>query len=310
MLVLTASMGLSVSAAPDGNAAADSGIKLAWENKCSDAMPLLDQAMRDTTLKDDGKRPVAYAGVMCSMRQGAQMDAMSFLAWLQQHYSKDPDVLFLAVNVFSELSDRNAKELQSAAPDSVQVVQLNAENFERHGDFASAIEEYKILLSREPKKPGIHYRVGGLLLESREKAGNLEEARKQFEAELKVNPDAPGAEYYLGELDRESEKLPEAIVHYQRATTLQPEFADAYLGWGRSLLDLNKRQEAIVPLQKAETLAPENPNVHFALGTALVRLGRKADADREFALQKQHAQNLNDRAKALQKNVDGVVPKR
>ena len=132
------------------------GMKLAWNSDCKGAMPLLDEAMRDASNREDVKRQVSYAGVMCSMVLNQQVDALSFLAWLQQHYENDADTLFLAANVFSELSDRNAKQLMTVAPGSAQVVQLNAQNFERHGNLDSALEEYRILLKKEPTKPGIH----------------------------------------------------------------------------------------------------------------------------------------------------------
>src|SRR5208283_617037 len=89
---------------------AQEGVELASQGRCPEAMPLLDQAM------------------------------------------KDPDVLFLAVHMFSDLSLRNAQELMNTAPDSPLVIQLNAENFEKQGDLARAVAEYRILLQRVPDR--------------------------------------------------------------------------------------------------------------------------------------------------------------
>jgi len=139
---------------------ADRGIRLAMEGRCTDAMPLLDEAMRNAGYNTDFKRTVSTAGVRCSMLLNQQSDAMSFLAWLRQAYPHDPEVLFLAVHVFSDLSQRNSQELVNTAPNSPLVVQLNAENFEKQGDLKKAIAEYRILLQRVPKQPGIHYRIG------------------------------------------------------------------------------------------------------------------------------------------------------
>jgi tetratricopeptide (TPR) repeat protein len=289
---------------------AANGVKLALDGHCGEAMQLLDGAMRDPAAALDTKRTVAFAGVRCAMSLNRQNDALSFIAWLQQAYPKDADVLFLAAQMFSDLSLRNAKELMDTAPDSPLVIELNAENFEKQGDLAKAIAEYRILLQRQPNKPGIHYRIGGLILSQPGTATSNEEARKEFEQELKLNPQNAAAEYYLGELARQQDRLPEAIEHFSRSTRLYPEFAEAFAGLGRSLLDSGKAADAVAPLETAAKLAPDNPTVHFALATAYQRLERKEDAAREFALQKSSAEKINQNTKALHKNVSGVEPEK
>jgi tetratricopeptide (TPR) repeat protein len=282
------------------------GVQLALEGRCTEAMPLLDQAMRDAGSGLDLKRKVSFAGVRCSMTLNRQSDAMSFIAWLQQAYPKDPEVLFLAVHVFSDLSLRSSQDLLDTAPGSPLVIQLNAENFEKQGDLAKAIAEYRVLLQRQPDKVGIHYRIGGLIMSQPDTAASPEEARKEFEQELKLNPRNASAEYYLGELARQGNNLPAAIEHYSRATALYPGFAEAYAGLGRSQLDSGKVADAVTPLETAAGLAPENPAVHFALATAYQRLGRKQDAAREFALQKSTSEKINQNTKTLHKNVSGA----
>ncbi|HME10052.1 MAG TPA: tetratricopeptide repeat protein [Bryobacteraceae bacterium] len=284
---------------------AQEGVELASQGRCPEAMPLLDQAMRDPANDVAAKRTVSLAGVRCSMLLNQQNDAMSFLGWLQQAFPKDPDVLFLAVHMFSDLSLRNAQELMNTAPDSPLVIQLNAENFEKQGDLARAVAEYRILLQRVPDRPGIHYRIGGLILSQPGTPTSAAEARKEFEEELKINPQTAGAEYYLGELARQDDKLPEAIEHFTRATKLYPGFADAYFGLGRSILDSGKAADAVVPLETAAKLAPENPTVHLSLAMAYQRTGRKEDAAREFALQKSTAEKINQNTKTLHKTVSG-----
>jgi tetratricopeptide (TPR) repeat protein len=284
---------------------ADRGVDLALQGHCPEAMPLLDAAMRDSANEPSVKRRVSFAGVRCSMLLDRQPDAMSFLAWLEQAYPHDPEVLFLAVHVFSDLSLRNSQELMNAAPDSPLVIQLNAENFEKQGDLGKAIAEYRILLERVPHKPGIHYRIGGLLM-SQTGATVAAEARKEFAAELQVDPRSAGSEYYLGELARRVGDLPEAIRRFALATELNTSFAEAYYGLGRALLDVGKAAEAAAPLETAEKLTPDNPTVHFALATAYQRMGRKEDAAKEFALQKSTSEKLNQTTKTLHKNVSGA----
>ena len=66
------------------------------------------------------------------MVEDAQREARQLLA-------TDPDVLFLAVHVYSDLSQQNSQALMNSAPDSLEVIQLNAENFEKQGDLQKAI---------------------------------------------------------------------------------------------------------------------------------------------------------------------------
>src|SRR5579862_2303140 len=100
------------------DAPAERGVDLALKGKCVEAMPLLDQSMRDANVARETKRTVSTAGVRCSMLLNRQNDAMSYLGWLQEAFPGDPEVLFLAAHMFSDLSDRNAQELLNTAPDN------------------------------------------------------------------------------------------------------------------------------------------------------------------------------------------------
>ena len=257
-------------------------------------------------LDKEAKRRVGKAGVRCGMLLNQQADATSYLARLQREFPGEPDILFLAVHVYSDLAQLNSQALMNGAPDSPEVIQLNAENFEKQGDLEKAIAEYRVLLARSPDMLGIHYRIGGLILAQPPTAAGSEQARKEFEAELKIFPQNAGAEYYLGELARQSDKLEEAIRHFKRSAELYPSFAEAHYGLGRSLVDSGKAADAVAPLEAAVKLAPDNPAIHFALATAYQRVGRKDDAAREFGLQKSTAEKLNQTTKALRKNVSGA----
>jgi len=284
---------------------AERAVNLALAGRCTEAMPLLKKASSESADKD-AQRLTGKFGVRCAMLLNQQSEATSFLSRLQQEFPDDPDILFLAVHMYSDLAFRNSQQLMQVAPDSNEVLRLNAENFEKAGDAQKAIGEYRILLQRNPGAPGIHYRIGGLMLENPGAAGRLEDARKEFAEELKIDPRNAGAEYYLGEVARQEDKLSESIEHFAASVKIAPDFAEAQFGLGRSLLDSNKTAESVAPLEQAARLAPGNPTIHFALATAYQRMGRKDDAAREFALQKSTADKLNANTKALHKNIAGA----
>ncbi len=287
-----------------GQSDADKAVQLALDGRCADAMPLLKEAM-GVVGDNDLKRKVGKGGVRCAMLMNQENTATLFLDWLQREFPRDPDILFLAVHVYSDLAQLNSQALLKEAPESLEVIQLNAENFEKQHELKKAIAEYRVLLARAPDKPGIHFRIAGLILAQPASAASSEEARKEFEAELKIFPGNAGAEYYLGELARQKDKLPEAIQHFTRSAELYPSFAEAHFGLGRCLLDSGKTKDAVQPLETAVKLAPEDPTMHFSLATAYQRLGRKEDAAREFALQKSTSQKLNENTKTLRRNVSG-----
>ena len=65
-----------------------------------------------------------------------------------------------------------------------------------------------------------------------------------------------------------AQDLPEAVRHFTKATQLNPNFADAYLGLGMSLLAEKNYAEAVAPLEAAVKLQPANPAAHYGLATA------------------------------------------
>src|SRR5258708_7618050 len=158
----TAFIGLGIQANAQEKPA-ERGVQLALEGNCAEAMPLLKQAMAATADKEL-QRKIGKGGVRCAMLLNQPADATTFLSWLQKEFPRDPDILFLGVHVYSDLAMLNSQTLMNTAPDSVEVIQLDAENFEKQGDLQKAIAEYRVLLQRAPQMPVIHYRIGALIL--------------------------------------------------------------------------------------------------------------------------------------------------
>src|SRR5262249_42698833 len=157
------------------------------------------------------KRTVEVDGLRCAMALNQTDEAVDFIRLLHHDLPHDPEALYLAVHVFSDLSIRASQELILQAPSSYQVHLLNAEALETQGKWEEAAMEYRNILARNPRVPGMHYRLGRLLLSQPKTPANVDEVRREFEEELKTNPANPGAEYVLGELARQAHQWPEAI---------------------------------------------------------------------------------------------------
>jgi tetratricopeptide (TPR) repeat protein len=170
---------------------------------------------------------------------------------------------------------------------------MDAETNELQGKWDQAEKDYRKILEENPHYSGIHFRLARLILSKPNPAPDFrEQARKELQQELEIDPANAGAEYILGELSRQAGDFPEAVEHFTKATKFDPNFADAYLGLGISLLNEKKYTEAVPPLEMAVKLQPGNPSGHYSLATAYARTGRKEDAERELALQKEIEEHL------------------
>jgi tetratricopeptide (TPR) repeat protein len=265
--------------------------QLAESGHCREVLPLLKTALAHTSEPEIKKR-LGVDGVECAMTLKDSETAEDLVRSLRKQFPGDPEVLYIAAHVFSDLSLRASQELASSAPGSYQMHELSAEAMEAQGKPEDAIGEYREVLKREPKVKGIHYRIGRLLLSGPNRDAAKDEARREFEEELKVDPGSAASEYVLGELARQEQQTSVAVEHFERATKLDSGFTDALIGLGRTLIEAGRVAEAVAPLQAATKLQPDNPAAHFYLGTAYQRSRRLEDASREFGLQKEAAEKV------------------
>lgn len=270
----------------DFSSAADHAASLAKTGHCTEALPILKKSAPHLTDKPLIRR-AGFAGVRCAMMLNQNDQAVDFLRWLNRELPHDPEVLYLSVHTYSDLSMRASGELLERAPASAQARELNAESLEVQGKWDDAEKEYRKILEHDPRLPGIHFRLGRLILSKPPTPTTSEDAKKEFERELEIDPKNAGAEYVLGELARQAQDLPEAIEHFTRAVRLDAGFADAFLALGTSLVSAKRYSDAISPLETAVKLEPENATGHYQLAISYSRVGRRQDAEREATIHKQ-----------------------
>ncbi len=208
----------------------------------------------------DFRRSAGLAGVRCAMVKNQFDAADDFLRMLNREFPNDPEVLYTTIHTYSDLATHASQELAMKAPNSAQAHELNAESLEMQGKWDQAAKEYQKVLQQNPQLPGIHFRIGRLLLSAPNPPPDVaEQAKKEFQQELEIDPSNAGAEYVLGELAREAQQWDDAVKHFTRAAKLDSSFGDAYLGWGVALVATKKFSEAVPPLEIAVKLEPENP---------------------------------------------------
>lgn len=264
--------------------APERAVSLAQQGRCGESVSGLKHAMAGS-VPAETRKEAGVLGVRCSLAMDDRDSTDEFIRQLTKQFPKDPDVLFVIVHAYSDLSTRTAQDLGRYAPQSIAAHKLNAEALEMEGKWEQAQGEYEGMIQKDPNARGIHFLLGRLLL-SRPDAGPdaPAHAKEEFLKEIKIDPSNAGAHYILGELARRDDKCDEAIPQFSEAVKLDANFAEAYLGKGLCLVTLKKYEDAIPPLRLAERLTPGNPEVHNTLGTALQRTGHKEEAEKEFAI--------------------------
>lgn len=259
-------------------------ITLANQGHCRESISALERAMA-AQVPAETRKLAGVVGIRCSLAIDDRPATLNFIRLLSGDFGRDPDVLYVVVHAYSDLSTRTALDLARSAPQSTAAHKLNAEALEEQGKWEPAELEYEEILKKDPNSRGIHFLLGRLLL-SRPDGGPDAPARakEEFLKELQIDPGNADAEYILGVLAQRAQDFDEGIARFSQAAKLNQNFAEAYLGWGVSLLGEKRYEEAIAPLHHAELLTPRNPDIHNALATAFVRTGNKAEAEKEFAI--------------------------
>ena len=271
---------------------AERGTTLAESGHCAEALPVLKRALRQATDRELKKR-IGLDGLHCAMTRDTPYESLDFLAVLTRDFRQDPAVLYAATHAFSDLSMRSSQDLARDAPFSFEVHELNAEALEVQGRWEEAATEYRKILEINPLLVGVHARLGRALLAKRQpSATEVAQAKKAFEEELEVDPRNAGAEYVLGQLAADANDFSTSVQHFERATKLDVNFSEAYLGLGTSLNSAKRYGEAIAPLEAYEKMEADSPSGHYQLAVAYAGAGRKEDANREAALQRQSSEAL------------------
>jgi len=78
-------------------------------------------------------------GVRCALGVDDRSLAGEFLGQLGKQFPNDPEVMYVMVHAYSDLSSRAAADLGMHAPQSVEARKLNAEALEVQGKWDEAI---------------------------------------------------------------------------------------------------------------------------------------------------------------------------
>jgi hypothetical protein len=111
--------------------------QLAESGHCREALPLLKTALT-RAIDQETKKRLGLDGVHCGMSLHDLDSAAGFLRSLSSAFPNDPEVLYLTVHVYSDLSISASQKLMVSAPTSYQVRLLNGEALEAQGKWSTA----------------------------------------------------------------------------------------------------------------------------------------------------------------------------
>ncbi|MEO6801793.1 MAG: tetratricopeptide repeat protein [Granulicella sp.] len=208
--------------------------------------------------------------------------AATTISVLQESAPTDPEILYAAYRIHSDLAGEALLSLSLAAPKSGQMQQAIAHELERVRDLPGAIASFRRAIATSPNLPGVHFELAEALHGS-----DSNELRAQAEAEYKTalekNPHEVQAAVRLGDLYADRGDMVGATGFYERALKEQPGNADAALGLARVYSEQNENDKALPLLLAVLKSDPANMLAHFRLSALYRKMKRPEDAKRELA---------------------------
>jgi predicted Zn-dependent protease len=209
-------------------------------------------------------------------------DAADVALKLSRLYPDDPEVLYEASRLYANASYLAIMRLRHVAPTTVWMHQAAAESYESQGQYDLAIREYRAVLAQNPNRPGVHFLLGRVIQRARQ-ANWQAEAQTEFQQELQLDPGNANAAYELGEIYRETGDFTQARSSFECALKYYPDFEEAQVGLGRTLIALGKPELALAPLQKAITLNPQDAVSYYQLALAYKAKGNSGEQQKALA---------------------------
>jgi tetratricopeptide (TPR) repeat protein len=193
----------------------------------------------------------------------------------------DPDILYTAHRIYSDLAEECVLSVAMTSPDSARMRQLMANELTKRGKTPRAVEQYREAIRIDPHLPGIHFQLAEALNVS-SSAGDRGRAEREYEIALAENPQDAKSESRLAEIALARSDLSGALARYSKVLKLYPGDADANLGFARTLMEMSQSDKAEPYLLRAVSAEPFNAVTHMRLATVYRESGRTAEAAREL----------------------------
>jgi protein O-mannosyl-transferase len=151
------------------------------------------------------------------------------------------------------------------------------------GQFEEARTSYERALEHAPpRSPGYRAVIENSLGMVLTREGKTSAALEHFERASRINPEFAEARSNLGNALSAEGRLPEAITHYLEAIRLRPDYTEPRVGLGAVFLTQRNAAAAIPHYREALRLDPSLAQAHNGLGAALAMEGQDEEAMAEY----------------------------
>jgi predicted Zn-dependent protease len=258
------------------------GLSLAEVGKFQEALPRLEKGFKQGS-EPDVKRMCGLQLLRTYSQLGRNAEEVETALALNKAYPNDPEVLYHTGRTYGNYAYITMEKLHDSAPNSIWLLQAQGEANEAQKDFDAAIIAFNHVLALEPRRPGIHYRMGRVYLSrfrNSQKPEDRESARREFQQELEVDPGNGNAGYELGTMAAEDNNLEEARKQFEALLARHPDFEQALVGLGGIYLQSQAGAQAVAPLERATKLDARDEVAWYRLAQAERAAGHSDEAQK------------------------------
>ena len=112
--------------------------------------------------------------------------------------------------------------------------------------------------------------------------GQLDDAILAFQRALSIKPDYAEAYNNIGNALKDQDKIKEAIDAYNKALSIKPDYAEPFNNMGNALRDQGRLNEAIKVYKKALSIKPDYAEAYNNMGIALTEQRRLEEATEAY----------------------------
>jgi len=254
------------------------GLSLSELGQMADALPHLEKGFKDAS-DSEGRRMCGLQLLRAYTGLSRNADAVETALALNKLYPDDPEVLYHTGRIYGNFAYVTMERLHDKAPNSIWMLQAQGEANESQKDYDAAVVAFNHVLLVDPRRPGIHYRLGRVYLarfHESQRPEDQDAAAREFSAELAIDPENGNAGYELANLNAARGKPDDAIRQYQAVLEHYPDFEEALVGLGGVYLENQRQADAIPLLDHATRLKPEDEIAWYRLAQADRATGDRA----------------------------------
>jgi|ERR1017187_5925989 tetratricopeptide (TPR) repeat protein len=252
------------------------GLSLSELDRYSEALPLLDKCFKQAD--PEGRRMCGLQLLRAYTGLSRDADAVETALALNKLCPDDPEVLYHTGRIYGNFAYIVMEKLHDKAPGSIWMLQAQGEANESQKNYEAAIIAFNHVLTLDPRRPGIHYRLGRIYLSrfrDTQKPEDRDAAVREFTAELAVDPGNGNASYELANIQANLGNLEEAARQFESVLQRFPDFEEALVGLGGVDLEAHNPQAAVPLLERATRLKSDDEVAWYRLAKAEHAIGNK-----------------------------------